>query len=708
MQMNYEPPEEQKDPIAAYTLNFTVRAKEGKLDPVIGRDNEIRRVVQILSRRTKNNPVLLGDPGVGKTAIIEGLAQRIIGGDVPDTLKNKELLSLDLAGLLAGASYRGEFEQRLKNLLKRIIESEGKYILFMLVGAGGGQGEVDASNMLKPALARGELRTIGATTIREYRQYIEKDPALERRFQPVIVEEPSREDALAILRGIKEKYEAHHGIRITDNALIAAVDLSSRYITDRFLPDKAIDLIDEAAAGAKIEVSSMPTSLDNKKRRIMQLDIELAALRREKGVEARKQKLEKERAELEKEFKRLEKLWQEQKRLVQALQKKRIELDEAKIKLEHAQREIDLNKAAELQYGIIPKIEKEIRTLENDWEKIPEEERLFSESVTEFDIAAVVSRWTHIPTHRLLYSESQKLAHLEDEMKKEVVGQDEALGKIARAIRRSRAGLKDEDKPIGSFLFLGPTGVGKTETAKALALALFNDKQAMIRIDMSEYQEQHTAARLIGAPPGYIGYEEGGQLTEAVRRRPYSVILFDEVEKAHPLIFNVFLQILDDGRLTDGKGRVVNFKNTIIILTSNLGSDLYNLEDSLKIREAKVMEQIKTFFKPEFVNRLDSIIIFNPMTPKMMNEIVSIQISDIMRRLKSQGIRLEVSQKLKEYLARAGYDPVYGARPLKRIINEVILDEIALQIIEGKIRSGDKVNADWKGKSVEIQVAQPK
>ncbi|PIZ63472.1 type VI secretion system ATPase TssH, partial [Candidatus Roizmanbacteria bacterium CG_4_10_14_0_2_um_filter_39_13] len=555
MQMNYQPPQDEGNPLEKYTINFTELAKKGKLDPVIGRDQEIRRVIQILSRRTKNNPVLLGDPGVGKTAIIEGLAQRIIDGDVPDTVKNKEVLSLDLAGLLAGAAYRGEFEQRLKNVIKKITDSEGKYILFIdelhtLVGAGSAQGAVDASNMLKPALARGELRSIGATTIKEYRQYIEKDQALERRFQPVYIEEPSKEDALAILRGIKEKYEVHHGIKINDDALIAAVDLSTRYISDRYLPDKAIDLIDEAAASVKIEVESMPTKLDEIKRRIMQLDIELAALKREKGLELRKDKLEEERKKLQTTFDDLHKKWKEQKDLISQLQKSRVELDKKKAELELAQRDVDLNKAAELQYGKIPEIEKEIKILEEKWELIPKEDRLLQEQVTEEDIATIVSRWTKIPVTRLLSSESEKLGHLEKDIHKRVVGQDHAIKLVANAIRRSRAGLKDENKPIGSFLFLGPTGVGKTETARALAQTLFNDEHAMIRIDMSEYQEQHSVARLLGAPPGYVGYEEGGQLTELVRRKPYSVILFDEVEKAHLQVFNAFLQILDDGHVT--------------------------------------------------------------------------------------------------------------------------------------------------------------
>ncbi len=712
MQMNYQPPQDDKNPLEAYTINFSKKAKEGKIDPVIGRDSEIRRVIQILSRRSKNNPVLLGDPGVGKTAIIEGLAQRIIDGDVPDTLKNKEVVSLDLAGLLAGAAYRGEFEQRLKNLIKTIVDSGGKYILFIdelhtLVGAGGAQGAVDASNMLKPALARGELRSIGATTIKEYRQYIEKDQALERRFQPVYVEEPTKEDTLAILRGIKEKYEVHHGIKISDDALISAVELSTRYIADRFLPDKAIDLVDEASASAKIEVESMPTELDQKRRRIMQLDIELAALKKEQGVEERKRLLEDERKKLNEELEKLQKHWQSQKELIQKLQKSRVSLDSARADLEQAQRDIDLNKAAELQYGKIPEIEKSIKELEQLWAKIPVEEKLLRESVTEEDIAEIVARWTHIPVTRLLSSESEKLIHLESELQKKVVGQEEALKKTASAIRRSRAGLKEEQKPIGSFLFLGPTGVGKTETARALAEILFNDHNAMIRVDMSEYQEPHSIARLIGSPPGYIGYEEGGQLTEAVRRKPYSVLLFDEIEKANTQIFNAFLQILDDGRLTDGKGRIVDFKNTIIILTSNIGSDIYAQESDEKKRQEAVLERLKQHFKPEFINRLDSIVMFNPLDEKMTKKIVSIQLETLSEKLKKQGYILKATEKLLKYLTSVGFDSVYGARPLKRSINELILDEISLQIIEGKIKQGDTISCDLKGSKVEISVEKP-
>jgi ATP-dependent Clp protease ATP-binding subunit ClpB len=700
MQMHYEPSEEQGNPLEKYTINLTEKAKDGKLDPVIGRDDEVRRVIQILSRRTKNNPVLLGDPGVGKTAIAEGLAQRIVAGDVPETLRNKQLISLDLSGLLAGAAYRGEFEQRLKKLLEEIEKSDGKYILFIdelhtIVGAGAAEGAVDASNMLKPALARGGLRAIGATTVREYRQYIEKDPALERRFQPVYIDEPTIEDTIAILRGIKEKYEVHHGIRISDDALISAATLSVRYITDRYLPDKAIDLVDEAAAAARIEIDSMPTELDQVKRRLTQLDIELAALKKEKGVEERRKLLEEEKEQLQKKFETLNEKWQEEKEIIGKLSKYRVDLDSLRAELEKAEREVLLEKAAELKYGKIPELEKKIEELEKDWKAVPAEERLLREAVTEEDIARIVSRWTGIPTIRLLTSEGEKYAHLEEELKQRVIGQDHALGKIASAIRRSRAGLSETDRPIGSFLFLGPTGVGKTETAKALAYSLFNDEKAMIRIDLSEYQESHSVARLIGAPPGYIGFEEGGQLTEAVRRKPYSVVLFDEVEKAHQQVFNVFLQILDEGRLTDGRGRTVDFKNTIIILTSNLGSEVFSEEGRFEEKEKKVLEQVHHFFRPEFINRLDSLIVFHSMDKEMLQKIVDLQIFDLAKRLKDQDLKLEVTEAAKKYLSTAGFDPQFGARPLKRVINEELVDEIALQIIENKIKSGQSVKVDY-------------
>ena len=712
MEINYQPPSDQGNPLEKYAVNLTKQAKLGKLDPVIGRDEEIRRVIQILSRRTKNNPVLLGDPGVGKTAIVEGLAQRINNSDVPDTLKNKELLSLDIASLLAGAAFRGEFEQRVKRLLETIEKSAGKYIIFIdelhtIVGAGSAEGAVDASNMLKPALARGVLHAIGATTVKEYRQYIERDAALERRFQPVYIDEPSAEDSIAILRGIKEKYELHHGIKISDDALIAAVNLSIRYITERYLPDKAIDLIDEAAAAAKIEIDSMPLSLDQIKRRVIQLDIELAALKREKGLEVRKKALEEERKKLKKNFDKLQEEWQEQKKIISQLQSLRRDLDKLRVELDKAEREVLLDKAAELKYGQIPEAEKKLKEMEKKWQSVPQEHRLLKEIVTEEDIAKIVARWTGIPVTRLLTSESDRLAELEKELKTRVVGQDQALIKIANAVRRSRAGLAEENRPIGSFFFLGPTGVGKTETAKALAYSLFNDEKLMVRIDMSEYQESHTIARLIGAPPGYVGYEEGGQLTEAVRRKPYSVVLFDEVEKAHPQIFNVFLQILDEGRLTDGRGRTVNFRNTIIILTSNLGSDLFRSTTDGEKRDEKIMTLIRQHFKPEFINRLDSIIIYNSLNENMIEKIIDLQIAEVQKRLAKQNLRFEATPLVKRFLKIVGFDNIYGARPLKRVINELIIDEIALQLVERRIQPGDKIVADYKQNKIQILARKP-
>jgi len=705
MELRYQPPDDQGDPLEKYTVNLTEKARAGKLDPVIGRDYEIRRLMQILSRRTKNNPVLLGDPGVGKTAIVEGLAQRIVAGDVPQTLAHKEILALDMTGLLAGTAFRGEFEDRLKKLITAIEKAEGRYILFIdelhtIVGAGGAEGAVDASNILKPALARGTLHAIGATTVREYRQFIEKDAALERRFQPVYVDEPTPEDALAILRGIKEKYEVHHGVKITDDALIAAVNLSVRYITDRFLPDKAIDLVDEAAAAARIEIDSMPYALDEIKRKITQLEIELAALKKEKGVEGRKKALEEEIKQLKDKFAKLQKSWESQKTIISQLQSKRVELDKLKSELEKAEREVNLEKAAELKYGKIPHAQKEVEKLEKEWLAIPSEERLLKEAVDEEDIAKIVSRWTGIPVARLLSSEAERLLHLEDELKERVVGQDDALRQISRAVRRARSGLAEPRRPIGSFLFLGPTGVGKTETAKALAWALFNDERALIRIDLSEYQEAHTVARLIGAPPGYVGFEEGGQLTEAVRRKPYSVILFDEAEKAHPQVFNLFLQILDDGRLTDGRGRTVDFRNTIIILTSNLGGEIFQKKDlSESERERQVMELVHQFFRTEFVNRLDAIVIYKPLDKEMIRQILEKELQKINARLAEQKLSLEVSQKAKDYLVSVGFDPVFGARPLRRVLEEMIVDEIALRILEGKIKAGEKIKVDFeKGK----------
>lgn len=686
-----------EEAIKKYTINMTELAKTGKIDPVIGREGEIRRVLQILSRRTKNNPVLLGDPGVGKTAIVEGLAQKIVDGEVPSTLQDKELLSLDFAQLLAGAKFRGEFEERLKAVIKGIEESSGKYIIFIdelhtIVGGGAAEGAVDAANMLKPALARGSLRMIGATTLAEYRKYIEKDQALARRFQPVNVDEPSIEDTISILRGIKERYELHHGIRITDDAIIAAAKLSSQYIPQRFLPDKAIDLIDEAAAAIKIEVESMPTELEELKRKITQIEIEMEALKKEKD-EAKKKKreeLESTLVDLKNRATTISKRWEEQKELIKKIQDVRFKIDQLRVELERAERSVNLQKAAEIKYGKLPELEKQLQELQKEWFKIPEEERILREQVDEEDIARIVARWTGIPVSRIMSSEAEKLVHLEDELKKRVVGQDEALTLLSRAIRRSRSGIGSKDKPIGSFLFLGPTGVGKTETAKALAEIMFNDENALIRIDMTEYQEAHSVARLIGAPPGYVGYDEGGQLTEAVRRKPYSVILFDEIEKANPQVFNVFLQILDDGRLTDSKGVVVDFRNTLIIMTSNLGSDIILEEKGSKeALEKKIWERLHSAFKPEFLNRLDGVVIFNKLTDNEVKQITKLQLENLQKRLTEQDITLDITPGMIEYFATNGFDEVFGARPLKRLIEEKLVDEIALKMIEGTIKSGE-------------------
>ncbi len=703
-------PEEEKNPLEAYTINFTQLARERKLDPVIGRDNEIRRIMQILSRRTKNNPILLGDPGVGKTALVEGLAQRIVSADVPNILADKEIISIDLASMLAGAAYRGEFEKRLKSLLKEVEKAAGKYILFIdeihtLVGAGAAEGAIDAANMLKPPLARGVLRAIGATTVSEYRKYIEKDQALTRRFQPVYVDEPGVEDSIAILRGIKQKYELHHGIKISDDAVIAAVELSSRYIPERYLPDKAIDLLDEAAATLKIEIDSSPYAIDELRRAIIQDEIELAALKREKaevaknrGEEKRKQIIEKKAA-----LAKLEAKWEQEKKILTSLNKLREELDNLTGELEKAEREALLEKAAELKYGRIPELQKKLKKYEAEWIKIPEEERLLKEQVTEDDIARIVSRWTGIPVERMLKSERQRLLDLEKELHKRVVDQEEAIVKICRAIRRSRVGFSRQDKPIGTFLFVGPTGVGKTETAKALAFSLFNDEKALVRIDMSEYSEPHSIARLIGAPPGYVGYEEGGQLTEAIRRRPYSVILFDEIEKAHTQIFNLFLQIFADGRLTDGQGRVVNFTNTIIIMTSNIGSQEIIKQGGInKDVEKNIFSKIHSIIRPEILNRIDSIVLFNNLDKDKIKQIVQLQLKDVEQKLLNKKIKLQYDDKLVKYLMDKGFDPIFGARPLQRLINEEILDEAAYLFIEGKIAEGDTVLIDAAANKLKI------
>ena len=707
----FKPPSPQ-EALKKYTYNLTEQAKEGKLDPVIGRDSEIRRVMQILSRRIKNNPVLIGDPGVGKTAIVEGLAQRIVAGDVPETLKDRELLVLDFALLVAGTKFRGEFEERLKAVIKGIEEGEGKYIVFIdelhiLVGGGEAEGAVDAANILKPSLARGTLRMIGATTVEEYRKHIEKDAALARRFQTVLVEEPTTEDTIAILRGIKDKYELHHGIRITDDALIAAATLSSRYITNRFLPDKAIDLIDEAAASIRIETESMPSDLDLMKRELTRLEIERTALKRERTKEAedRIKVIEEKINRLKESIASFEERWRSQREIIEKIRKVRLEIDKLRLELEKSEREVNLEKAAEIKYGKLPELEAKLKELEEKWNRIPQEEKVLREEVGEEDIAKVVSRITGIPLGKLLSAESEKLLHLEEELKKRVIGQDEALHLVANAIRRSRSGLREGRRPIGSFLFLGPTGVGKTETAKALAEAIFNDEDAIVRIDMGEYQEAHSVSRLIGAPPGYVGFEEGGQLTEAVRRHPYSLVLLDEVEKAHPQVFNVLLQVLDDGRLTDGKGITVDFKNTIIVMTSNLGSDLISQNKNKKWEEVKseVEKMLFQFFRPEFINRIDKVIIFKPLDEKIMLDIAKNQLEKASQILSSQGIDLIYDRKVIDYLAKKGFDPVFGARPLRRLIEEELLDEVSLLIIEGKIGSGTKLELLVTGQELSLK-----